>query len=69
VAYLVPIGLWLATDFSPTVLLPLLTLPVAVRVAQTVRTETSGATLNPALETTGKLLAGYALLFGVGLAV
>ena len=68
-AYLVPIGLWLATDFSPTVLLPLLTLPVAVRVAETVRTETSGAALNPALETTGKLLAGYALLFGVGLAV
>ncbi|MFQ3475325.1 1,4-dihydroxy-2-naphthoate polyprenyltransferase [Halonotius sp. F2-221B] len=69
VAYLVPVWLWLATDFSPTVLLPLLTLPVAVRVAETVRTETSGAALNPALETTGKLLAGYALLFGVGLAV
>ena len=69
VAYLVPVWLWLATDFSPVVLLPLLTLPVAVRVAETVRTETSGAALNPALETTGKLLAGYALLFGVGLAV
>ena len=69
VAYLVPVWLWLATDISPTVLLPLLTLPVAARVADTVRTETSGAALNPALETTGKLLAGYALLFGVGLAV
>ena len=67
VAYLVPVWLWLATDFSAVVLLPLLTLPVAVRVAETVRTETSGAALNPALETTGKLLAGYALLFGVGL--
>ncbi|TQQ82660.1 1,4-dihydroxy-2-naphthoate polyprenyltransferase [Halonotius terrestris] len=66
-AYLVPVWLWLATDFSTTVLLPLLTLPIAARVAETVRTETSGAALNPALETTGKLLAGYALLFGVGL--
>ena len=69
VAYLVPVWLWLATNFSAVVLLPLLTLPVAARVADTVRTETSGAALNPALETTGKLLAGYALLFGVGLAV
>jgi len=69
VAYLVPVWLWLATDFSMIVLLPLVTLPVAIRVAETIRTETSGAALNPALETTGKLLAGYALLFGVGLAV
>ena len=69
VAYLVPVWLWLATAFSMTVLLPLVTLPVAIRVAETIRTETSGAALNPALETTGKLLAGYALLFGVGLAI
>ena len=69
VAYLVPVWLWLATDASVAVLLPLVTLPVAVQVADTVRTETSGTALNPALETTGKLLAGYALLFGVGLAV
>ena len=69
VAYLVPVWLWLATAFSVSVLLPLVTLPVAIRVAETIRTETSGAALNPALETTGKLLAGYALLFGVGLAI
>ncbi len=68
-AYLVPIWLWLATPFSVTVLLPLLTLPIAARVSETVRTETSGEALNPALETTGKLLAGYSLLFGVGLAI
>jgi 1,4-dihydroxy-2-naphthoate octaprenyltransferase len=68
-AYLVPIWLWLATPFGVTVLLPLVTLPIAARVAETVRTETSGEALNPALETTGKLLAGYALLFGVGLAI
>ena len=69
VAYLVPVWLWLATPFSLSVLLPLVTLPIAARVAETVRTETSGAALNPALEATGKLLAGYALLFGVGLAL
>ena len=68
-AYLVPIWLWLATPFSVTVLVPLLTLPIAARVAETVRTETSGEALNPALETTGKLLAGYSLLFGVGVAI
>ncbi len=68
-AYLVPGWFWLAAGFSPAVLLPLLTLPLAVRVANTVRTETAGTALNPALETTGKLLALYSLLFGVGLAL
>lgn len=69
VAYLVPVGLWLTPDFSLPVLLPLVTLPIAARIAETIRTETSGAALNPALEATGKLLAGYALLFGVGVAI
>jgi len=68
-AYAVPVWLWLAEGFGATVLLPLLTLPVAVVVTRTVWTETGGATLNPALETTGKLLAAHALLFGIGLAV
>ncbi|MEA1931611.1 MAG: 1,4-dihydroxy-2-naphthoate polyprenyltransferase [Euryarchaeota archaeon] len=68
-AYAVPVWLWLAEGFAATVLLPLLTLPIAVVVTRTVWTETGGATLNPALETTGKLLAAHALLFGIGLAV
>ncbi|WP_281193591.1 1,4-dihydroxy-2-naphthoate polyprenyltransferase [Halorubrum sp. F4] len=50
-------------------LLPLATLPLAVVVARTVLTETSGDALNPALESTGKLLAAYAVAFAVGLAV
>jgi 1,4-dihydroxy-2-naphthoate octaprenyltransferase len=50
-------------------LLPLLTVPIAVVVTRTVWTDTSGAALNPALETTGKLLAAYSLLFGLGLAL
>jgi len=34
-----------------------------------VLTETAGDALNPALESTGKLLAAYAVAFAVGLAV
>jgi len=68
-AYLVPVWLWIGEGWSLAVLLPLLTLPIAVLVTRTVWTQTSGAALNPALETTGKLLAAYSLLFGVGLAL
>jgi 1,4-dihydroxy-2-naphthoate octaprenyltransferase len=68
VAYAVPL-LLAARGSHPTVLLPLLTLPLAVRLARTLLTETTGAALNPALEDTGKLLAAYAVLSGVGLAL
>ena len=44
------------------------TLPLAVDVGRTVVSETDGAALNPALESTGKLLAAYAVAFAVGLA-
>jgi 1,4-dihydroxy-2-naphthoate octaprenyltransferase len=67
-AYATPLGL-VAAGSHPVVLLPLLTAPLAVRLARTVVTETGGRALNPALEDTGKLLAAYAVLFGVGLAL
>src|SRR6056297_1345212 len=67
--YAVPVWLWLAEGFGLTVLLPLVTLPIAAVLTRTIWTKTSGAALNPALETTGKLLAVHALLFGIGLAV
>ena len=67
-AYLVPVYFAL-TGYGLTVLLPLLSLPVAALVARPVLTETSGAALNPALERTGKLLALYAALFAAGLAL
>ncbi|WP_135819665.1 1,4-dihydroxy-2-naphthoate polyprenyltransferase [Halostella litorea] len=67
-AYAVPAYFW-ATDFGPTVLLPLLTLPYAAAVARTVCTERSGEALNPALERTGKLLAAHSALFALGLVV
>ncbi|MGQ3330270.1 1,4-dihydroxy-2-naphthoate polyprenyltransferase [Halorubrum sp. FL23] len=67
-AYLTP--LWfLAEGYGIAVLLPLATLPLAAGVARTVLTETAGDALNPALESTGKLLAAYAVAFAVGLAV
>ncbi|PHQ37641.1 1,4-dihydroxy-2-naphthoate polyprenyltransferase [Halorubrum persicum] len=67
-AYLTP--LWfLAEGYGLAVLLPLATLPLAAGVARTVLTETAGDALNPALESTGKLLAAYAVAFAVGLAV
>ncbi|MDQ2048908.1 1,4-dihydroxy-2-naphthoate polyprenyltransferase [Natronolimnohabitans sp. A-GB9] len=65
-AYLVPLWLWFGEGFSVTVLLPLLSLPYAAVVTQTVLTRTDGEALNPALEGTGKLLALYAVLFAVG---
>ncbi|ELZ52913.1 1,4-dihydroxy-2-naphthoate octaprenyltransferase [Halorubrum distributum JCM 10118] len=68
VAYLAP--LWfVARGEGLATLLPLVTLPLAAVVARTVLTETSGEALNPALESTGKLLAAYAAAFAVGLAV
>jgi 1,4-dihydroxy-2-naphthoate octaprenyltransferase len=67
-AYATPLAL-VATGSHPLVALPLLTAPIAVRLARTLLTETSGQALNPALEDTGKLLAAYAVLFGVGLAL
>jgi 1,4-dihydroxy-2-naphthoate octaprenyltransferase len=67
-AYAVPPVFWFRTD-SPAVLAPLLTLPLAALVARTVLTRTDGEALNPALERTGQLLALYAALFALGLAV
>lgn len=66
-AYTVPPVFWLRA-YSPAVVAPLLTLPLAALVARTVLTRTGGDALNPALERTGQLLALYALLFAVGLA-
>jgi 1,4-dihydroxy-2-naphthoate octaprenyltransferase len=65
-AYVVPPAMVAAGWASPLALAPLLTLPYAALVTRTVLTGDSGAELNPALERTGKLLAGYAVLFAVG---
>jgi 1,4-dihydroxy-2-naphthoate octaprenyltransferase len=67
-AYTVPVVVAVTTGDLPT-LLPLVTLPYGALVARTVLTETSGEALNPALESTGKLLAAFSTLFAVGLVV
>ncbi|WP_336359129.1 1,4-dihydroxy-2-naphthoate polyprenyltransferase [Haladaptatus sp. ZSTT2] len=68
VAYAVPAVFALDPAYSQFVLLPLLSLPIAVRVARTVLTRTDGAALNPALEQTGQLLAIHSILFALGFA-
>ena len=65
-AYVVPVT-FLGLGFGPLVLLPLLSIPLAGKVARTVLTETAGSALNPALERTGQLLALHSLLFAAGL--
>ena len=67
-AYAVPFW-FLLQGWSLAVLAPLLTLPFAARIAWTVLSETSGTVLNPALESAGKLLAAFAILFAAGLAI
>jgi 1,4-dihydroxy-2-naphthoate octaprenyltransferase len=66
-AYVVPIGFALSPRFWPGVLLPLITLPLAVRIGRTVFTRTDGDALNPALERTGQLLAAHSVCFAAGL--
>ncbi|WP_158057066.1 1,4-dihydroxy-2-naphthoate polyprenyltransferase [Halorussus halophilus] len=68
-AYLAPFWFWLEAGYSPAVLLPLVTLPYAAKITQTVLSDTSGEALNPALEQTGKLLAGHSVLFALGMLV
>ena len=65
-AYVVPLWFFL-TGFGVATLFPYLTVPYAASLVRTVRRETSGEALNPALERNGKLLAAYAALFAIGL--
>jgi len=67
-AYTVPV-IFAVTGYSLATLLPLVTLPLALSLSRTVLTETSGSVLNPALETTGKLLFIHSLLFALGLSL
>jgi len=67
-AYAVPAWFALRPGFGLAVLLPWLSAPLGALVARTVLAERSEAALNPALERTGQLVAGYAALFAAGLA-
>ena len=67
-AYAVPVVFRL-DGYSPAVLLPLLTAPLAAAIGRTVWTRTGGEALNPALERTGKLLFTHSVLFAAGFAL
>jgi 1,4-dihydroxy-2-naphthoate octaprenyltransferase len=66
VAYLAAPLPWLLGELSPWLLLPWVTLPLAVRLARTVRTHADGPTLNEALGQTGMLQLGFCLLLSAG---
>ncbi|ELZ13566.1 1,4-dihydroxy-2-naphthoate octaprenyltransferase [Halovivax asiaticus JCM 14624] len=63
-AYLIPVWLWVGTDLSTFVLVPVLTMPHAMLVGRLVWREVD---LNFALERTGMLLTLYAVTFAGGL--
>lgn len=57
---------WLALDRSPFVLLPLLSLPRALRLCQTLSREVEGPPLNAALAATAQLSLLFSILLAVG---
>jgi 1,4-dihydroxy-2-naphthoate octaprenyltransferase len=65
-AYAVPVVLWLGYGMRPWVLLPLLTLPLAVRLTRSVLT-VLGPQLNKTLGGTAQLAVLYALAFAAGI--
>jgi len=67
-AYLVPIGLLLGFGYGGWVLLPLISLPLAIRHTRAVRTIT-GPALNKTLGGTAQLVAIFAVLFAIGIAL
>lgn len=67
-AYLSPVVAVTALHRSPWALLPLLTLPLAVRLSRVLAT-TEGRPLNACLAGTAKLLLLYGVLFSAGLVV
>ena len=57
---------WLLGALSPWLVLPWLTLPLAVVLVRTVRDHADGPTLNEMLARTGMLQLGFCLLLGAG---
>jgi 1,4-dihydroxy-2-naphthoate octaprenyltransferase len=66
VSYLTPLALVLTGSAAPEVLLPILSLPLAIKTERAV-TASEGRALNPLLAATAKLLLIFGLLFALGL--
>jgi 1,4-dihydroxy-2-naphthoate polyprenyltransferase len=67
--YLVPFWFWLDWGFDAWVLLPLLTIPVAVMIAKRVLSEDSHDSLLPMTPMAAMLCLAYSLLLAIGIAV
>lgn len=67
VSYLTPVVLAVSQAAGPEVLLPVLSLPLALKTERSVAS-TEGRALNPLLAATAKLLMIFGLLFALGLA-
>lgn len=67
-AYVFPFWIWLGLGYRPWVLLPLLTLPIAVGIARTISTQLAPATLFPMTPKASALALQYAVLLAAGLA-
>ena len=68
-AYLAPLWFWLGLGFSVSVLLPLLTAPMAVMIGRFVYTHDQFAELVPMTPRLAMLTVAYALLLALGLAI
>ncbi len=66
IAYLTPFVQVIALEGALTLLLPLLSLPLAVQLVKVLTRSTDGEVLNHALAGTGRLLALYGLLYSAG---
>ncbi len=66
-AYVAPVAVPLAGRLSWWTALPLLSVPLAVALAQTVRRRRDGRSLNEALAGTGRLLLIFSLLLSAGI--
>jgi 1,4-dihydroxy-2-naphthoate polyprenyltransferase len=67
VSYLTPLALALSGVIGPGVLLPIMSLPLALKTERAVAT-TEGRALNALLAATAKLLLVFGVLFAIGLA-
>jgi len=66
-SYVTPMGLWLAGRLSAWILLPWLSLPLAIQLTRTMYRTTEGSDLNKALAGTARLDLVFGLLLTVGL--
>jgi 1,4-dihydroxy-2-naphthoate octaprenyltransferase len=66
-AYVLTPITWLFGPLRPWVLLPWLTLPLAVPLVRTVRNRSDGASLNEALARNGMLQLAFCVLLSAGL--